>query len=147
MLESTYKTTNDFSFKQRAGQIKIKQLKRKIRHAKSILQTNQANEPAKAAMEQLQAQLNNVELEHYRLCMENYPTNLGAKFDYALRLVRTKRYDEAIPLFQEAQKDPKRRISSQNQTGLCFFMKGWYADAIDILENEQKSPLRNRVSK
>ena len=135
LLESTYKTTNDFSFKQRAGQIKIKQLKRKIRHAKSILQTNQANEPAKAAMEQLQAQLNNVELEHYRLCMENYPTNLGAKFDYAMRLVRNKRYDEAIPLFQEAQKDPKRRISSQNQTGLCFFMKGWYADAIDILEN------------
>ncbi len=31
LLESTYKTTSDFSFKQRAGQIKIKQLKRKIR--------------------------------------------------------------------------------------------------------------------
>ena len=139
LLESTYKTTSDFSFQQRAGQIKIKQLKRKIRQAKSIIQTNQANEQAKAALEQLHGILNNVELEHYRLCMENYPTNLGAKFDYAMRLVRNKRYDEAIPLFQEAQKDPKRRISSLNQTGLCFFMKGWYADAIDILNSAMKS--------
>ena len=139
LLENTYSTTKDFSFKQRAGQIKMKQLKRKIRHAKSVLQTNQANEQVKTALEQLQSHLNNTELEHYRLCMENYPTNLGAKFDYAMRLVRNKRYDEAIPLFQEAQKDPKRRISSLNQTGLCFFMKGWYADAIDILNNALES--------
>ena len=67
--------------------------------------------------------------------MENYPTNLEAKYDYATRLVRSKRYDEAIPLFQLAQKDPKKRFSSLDQTGYCFFMKGWYADAIDIFKS------------
>ena len=139
LLESTYSKTDDFTFKQRAGQIKIKQLKRRIRQAKASLQAAPDNEQTKTIIEQLQTQLNNTELEHYRLNMEHYPTNLEAKFDYAVRLVRNKRYDEAIPLFQEAQKDPKKRFSSLNQTGLCFFMKGWFADAIDILSNTLES--------
>lgn len=132
ILESTYEKTSDFNFKQRADEIKIKQLKRKIRETKK---TNPDDEQTKTIVEQLQKQLNDIELEHYRLKVNNSPTNLEAKFDYALRLVHNKRYDEAIPLFQEAQKDPQRRFSSLNQTGLCFLMKGWFADAIDILKN------------
>jgi tetratricopeptide (TPR) repeat protein len=139
LLESTYKSTHDFSFQQRAGQIKISHLRRKIRQAKEFIQSHPDNQPAKTSLEQLQGQLNQVELEHYRLCMENYPTNLEAKYNYAIRLVRNKRYDEAIPLFQEAQKDPKKKISSLNQTGFCFFMKGWYTDAIDVLGSALES--------
>jgi tetratricopeptide (TPR) repeat protein len=62
----------------------------------------------------------------------NYPTDLQAKFEYGSRLIRNKKFDEAIPLFQEAQKDPRHKISSMDKIGLCFFYKGWYADAIDI---------------
>ncbi len=136
ILESTYEKTNDFNFKQLAGQIKIKQFKRKIHESKK---TNPDNEQTKTIVEQLQKQLDDTELEHYRLKMGNNPTNLEAKYDYALRLVRSQKYDEAIPLFQEAQKDPKRKFSSLNQTGLCFFMKGWFTDAIDILRNTLES--------
>ncbi len=139
LLESTYKTTHDFSFKQRSGQIQMTQLRRKIRQAKELVQSSPDDKQAKVSLEQLQNKLNQIELEHYRLCMENYPTNLEAKFDYASRLVRNKRYDEAIPLFQEAQKDPKKKIASLNQTGYCFFMKGWYTDAIDVLGNALES--------
>jgi tetratricopeptide (TPR) repeat protein len=134
-LESTYKLTNDFSFLQRAGQIKIKQFRRVIRQTKDLLQKNPDNEQAKISLEKLQEQINNIELEHYRLSMVNYPTNYSAKYDYAVRLVRNKKYDEAIPLLQEAQKDPKKKFSSLNQIGYCFFMKGWYPDAIDVFNN------------
>jgi tetratricopeptide (TPR) repeat protein len=134
-LESTYKSTNDFSFLQRAGQIKIKQFRRIIRQTKELLQKNPDNEQAKISLEKLQEQLNSIELEHYRLSMVNYPTNYSAKYDYAVRLVRNKKFDEAIPLFQEAQKDPKKKFLSLNQIGYCFFMKGWYPDAIDVFNN------------
>jgi tetratricopeptide (TPR) repeat protein len=73
-----------------------------------------------------------VVLEHYRLCVENYPTDLQFKYEYGARLARNRQYDEAIPLFQEAQKDPRRKIAAMDKIGFCFFMKGWYADAIDI---------------
>jgi len=132
LLENTFKARNDFSFKRRAGLLRIKQLKRKIKKAKVALRTNPDDTESKTALGQLSAQLNNTELEHYRLCVENYPTDLGLKYEYALRLVKNKQYNEAIPLFQEAQKDPRRKIAALNQIGSCFSMKGWLADAIDI---------------
>jgi len=133
LLENAYKAKSDFSYKQRAGLLRAKQLRRKIRQAKNVLDAEPANEKAKTVLGQLTAYLAKIELEHYRLCMVNYPTDLKAKYEYGVRLVRNKKYDESIPLFQEAQKDPRRKIGSMNQIGVCFFMKGWFADAIDVL--------------
>ncbi|MCK5473519.1 MAG: tetratricopeptide repeat protein, partial [Planctomycetes bacterium] len=132
LLESVYKTKSDFSYKQRAGRLRIKQLKRKIREAKTALETKPGDAQAQSRLSELSAQLNATELEHCRLCVENYPTDLQAKYEYGARLVNSGRYDDAIPLLQEAKRDPRHKISSMNKIGLCFFMKGWYADAIDI---------------
>ena len=132
LLENAYKTKKDFSYKQRAGLIRMKNLRRKIRRAKSAVQAKPADAEAKARLSKLNARLNIVELEHYGSCVANYPTDLQAKFEYGSRLIRNKKFDEAIPLFQEAQKDPRHKISSMDKIGLCFFLKGWYADAIDI---------------
>ena len=49
-----------------------------------------------------------------------------------MRLVQNGRYNEAIPLFQDAQRDPRRKISAMGKIGYCFFKKEWYADAIDV---------------
>jgi len=132
LLENAYMTKKDFSYKQRAGLIKLKQLKRKVRLAKSTLESNPADAKARSALSAFSQQLNSVELEHYRLCMENYPTDHQAKYEYGVRLFRNQRYDEAIPLFQDAQRDPRRRIAAMDKIGMCFYAKGWFADAIDI---------------
>ncbi len=132
LLEDAYKAKSDFSFKQQAGLIKIKQLKRKIRDEKAALETNVNNAEVKARLAELAAKLNGAELEHCRLCVENYPTDLQVKYEYGTLLVRNKRFDEAIPLLQDAQRDPRHRIMAMDKIGLSFFMKGWYVDAIDI---------------
>jgi tetratricopeptide (TPR) repeat protein len=135
LLESTHKAKQDYSYKQRSGEIRMKQLRRKIREAKGCLEQKPDDANIKVAFEQLSKQLNDVELEHYRLAVKNYPTNLAPKYEYAVRLLRNKQYNEAIPLFQEAQKDPRRKIASMNKIGYCFFMKDWLADAIDVFTN------------
>jgi tetratricopeptide (TPR) repeat protein len=132
LLENAYKTKSDFSFKQRAGLLRIKQLRRKLRQAKVVAEAKPEDGQAKGRVEELSKQLNDVELDHYRLCMENYPTDLKPKYEYGVRLIRNKLYDEAIPLFQEAQRDPRRKIAAMDKIGFCFFMKGWFADAIDV---------------
>jgi tetratricopeptide (TPR) repeat protein len=132
LLEKAYKTKKDFSYKQRAGLIRMKNLRLKIRRAKAAVEAKSEDAEAKSRLSKLNARLNSVELEHYGLCVANYPTDLQAKFEYGSRLIRNKKFDEAIPLFQEAQKDPRHKISSMDKIGLCFFYKGWYADAIDI---------------
>ena len=132
LLENAGKTKNDFSYKQRAGLLKIKQFKRKIKDAKAAVNSNPDDTQAKKALAEFAAQLQNYELHHYKLCVENYPTDLQLKYEYGIRLLRNKNYNEAIPLFQEAQKDPRRKIAAMDKIGYCFFMKGWFTDAIDV---------------
>lgn len=118
--------------KQRAGLIKIKQIKRKIRQAKSALEANTNDEQARSEVVQLVGKLKDVELDHYRLCVENYPTDLQLKYEYGTRLLQNNRSDDAIPFFQEAQRDPRNKIAAMNKIGLCFFTKNWFSDATDI---------------
>ncbi len=132
LLENAYKQKSDFSFHRKAGLLRIKQLRRKVRDAKKALEAAPEDAQAKSGLEELSKQLDSFELEHYRLCVQNYPTDLAAKFEYGLRLIAHQKYDEAIPLFQEAQRDPRRRIACMNHMGFCFFAKGWIQDAIDI---------------
>lgn len=132
LLEKAHETKKDFSFGKRAGEVRIKQVRRKIRETKKVLEKNPDNAEAKSQLLQLSEQLKSTETEHYRLCVENYPTDLQLKYEYAARLFQNKQYDDAIPLFQEAQRDPRHRISAMSKIGLCFFKKGWFLDAIDI---------------
>jgi len=139
LLDSIYKKTKNFIFKQQAGQIRIKQLRRRIRQAKDSISAGGDIEQGKEQLEKLQAQLADFELEHYRLCVENYPTDTRYKYEYAVRLMDRESYDQAIPLFQQAQRDPAHRIAAMSKMGLCFLLKGWYADAIDVLRRALES--------
>jgi len=132
LLEEAYDSRADFSFKEKAGLLRIRQLKRKLREAKKRLEGESEEAPADGQIEELTGLLDSTERQHYRLCVENYPTDLAPKYQYALRLMKAGEYNEAIPLFQEAQRDPRRKISAMDKIGYCFFMKGWYADAIDV---------------
>jgi len=132
LLEEAYNSRADFSFKEKAGLLRIRQLKRKLREAKKRLEGQPEEARDDGQIQELTAALDSTEMQHYRLCVENYPTDLAPKYQYALRLMKAGQYNEAIPLFQEAQRDPRRKISAMDKIGYCFFMKGWYADAIDV---------------
>jgi hypothetical protein len=80
ILEKVYQNKNDFSFKQQAGKIQIKNIKRKMRKTRAALEKNKDDEQIKTQLNQLSAQLNTVELEHYRLSVENYPTDQHVKY-------------------------------------------------------------------
>ncbi len=132
LLNAAAETQKDFRFKERAGQIRIRQARRRLRAAKKQLKAQPEDSATQASVRELTEALHRTELEHYGLCVANHPTDLSAKYEYGLRLMRNERYNEAIPLFQDAQKDPRRRISAMDKIGYCFFKKGWYADAIDV---------------
>jgi tetratricopeptide (TPR) repeat protein len=81
---------------------------------------------------ELTEKFNQAELEHWRMCVEHYPTDLGPKYEYGARLMNKGSYDEAIPLLQESQRDPRRKFASMSRIGQCFFGKGWHTDAAEI---------------
>jgi len=132
VLEKAYEQTQNFSFKKRAHELQIRMIRRRLRHIKKELEKDPQNTQLNLKRTELLEKLKKLELLHYRQCLENYPTDLAIKYEYAVRLLQNKQYDQAIPLFQEAQKDPRRKIISMTKIGLCFFQKGWYADAVDL---------------
>ena len=138
ILEQAYSEQHNFSFREKAGQLHIKQIKRHLRLLLDAQEKTPDSPELAKQRQDTETLLTKTELEHYRACTKNYPTNRRYAYEYALRLVQTEEFDQAIPLFQESRKDPSRRVLSMNQIGLCFFNKGWMTDAIDVFSQAIK---------
>jgi tetratricopeptide (TPR) repeat protein len=134
ILENAYAEYDDFSFKRLQGNLKIKKLQRDIRRLKVLVRENPGDEDINGKLHKKLSELSRFELEHYEKCIGHYPTDLGLKYEYGLRLMMHKEFDKAIPYLQDAQKDPKMKVRAMEKTGICFFMKGWYEDATEIFE-------------
>jgi len=132
VLEGAYAGSDDFVFKRHEGELRIKKLNSDLRTARGAADAEPENQKLKDEATALARELAETQIQHCRLCVANYPTDLPMKYDYGLCLVNREQYDEAIPYFQQAQKDPRYRIAAMDKTGLCFFLKGWFEDAIDI---------------
>ncbi|MBW8036042.1 MAG: hypothetical protein FVQ79_10530 [Planctomycetes bacterium] len=132
LLQDAYKRSNDFSFKRRQGELTIKKLRVDVSHAKAEAKADVSNGHLKNQLMLAVDKLCKAEKEHYKQCVDQYPMDFGMKYEYALCLIKAKEYDAAIPLLQQAQRDPRRKLAAMDETGLCFFLKGWYSDAIDV---------------
>lgn len=126
ILVSAFKRTGRYIAKQRADDIRMRQLRRDVRSAKD------ANDPA--ALREAQVNQLKFELAVFKDRMEQYPTDLRIKFEYATRLFQAKRYDEAIPLLQLARTDPKSRTQAMLYLGRCFLKKGFHGQAVSTLQ-------------
>jgi tetratricopeptide (TPR) repeat protein len=124
ILLDAYKQTNEYRYKMRAEDIRMKQLNRRARH---VLETGDTE----AARAHLKQQLK-FELAVFKDRVEQYPTDLRIRFQYGLRLFKAHRYDEAIPILQEARNEPKTRFLCNLHIGRCFFEKGFHSQAADI---------------
>jgi tetratricopeptide (TPR) repeat protein len=79
-------------------------------------------------------QQSDTETQIYEDRVRHYPTDLKMKFELALRYFHAKRYDDAIPIFQESRNDARLRSHSRLYIGRCFFAKGFYDQAVEILK-------------
>jgi tetratricopeptide (TPR) repeat protein len=134
LLAASYQKTQDFAFMKRSNEQKIKKLRGMLKDAQVKAKANPQECPLQQRAEQVQHQLDLVELEHYRMCTENYPTELKYKYEYGRALIKGQQFDRAIPLFQDSLKDPRLKIVSMDKIGLCFLLKGWIEDAVEIFQ-------------
>lgn len=133
ILMKSYLSQNNYSFKSRADDIRLRQLTRRTRetleHARSTGADHDKQQARLTAMEQLE-----FELSMYKERCDNYPTDLRLKFKAGQTLFKARRYDEAIPILQQAQADPRSRIRCELLIGRCFLEKGMPQQAVEILK-------------
>ncbi len=134
VLESAYNALSQFFYKQRANEIKLRQFKRQIRELQDAMKNEPQNTEYAQKLKSLAIEMHEFELKHYQECVENHPTDRRYKFELGKRYLKAKRFDEAIPLFQESRGDPRFRTGSLSHIGQCFFYKKWYTDAIESFQ-------------
>jgi tetratricopeptide (TPR) repeat protein len=126
VLVDAFQSTDDYRYKMRADDIRMRQLARRVRQARD----SKDREAVRAArIKQLQ-----FEIPAFRERVDKYPTDLRIRYEYGLRLFSARKYDEAIPCFQASRGDPKSRVPSALYLGRCFYETEYFSEAISILQ-------------
>lgn len=121
-LDAEFAKSENYSFKMRADDIRMKQTRRKVRR---VAADGDKKAVKAARLEQVRQRLSIFEER-----VKKYPTEHKLKYDFGKQLMLVGKYDEAIPLLQAARNDPKSRIQCMNLIARCFYEKGFYTQAI-----------------
>lgn len=131
-----YTTSNAFRLRQMAGDIRIRQMRRKVMELEKMLAgaPEGQKEMVQRMLDHQNEDLNTLEMEEYRLRVENYPTDLSMKFELGKRYFVAGKFDDSIPLFQDAQTDAKIRPQVLNMLGQAFHRIHYYDEAVQTFK-------------
>jgi thioredoxin-like negative regulator of GroEL len=133
VLQAAFDRSGQFRFRQKIGLIKIAQLSRMERSLRAAVNSNPSDTEARQTYAQFIQEQTLEELKEYQLASENYPTDTKLKFEVAVRLYKLRRYDEAIPYFQQLRQDPKFKTDAASALGKAFLEAGFVDEAVDTL--------------
>lgn len=138
VLTKAYEQLSNYSFKERADDIRLRQLRRNVRRwqdrAEQTGSPDDRQQYRLVAMEEQQ-----IRLDIFRERVRKYPTNLRLKFHLGSALFQSKEYEEAIPLLQEASADPRSRVRARLMIGRAFFESASFTQAAEVLNEALES--------
>lgn len=136
LLEEQYKRSGTFRFRMAETQIVVRQFERRDREMRGKVAKNPGDEALRDQYRAFRRERAEKELDEYQLAAENYPTDQAVKFQVAQRMFLLERYDEAIPMLQQAVQDPKNRTDATILLGQSFLAAGFNDEAADTLKGQ-----------
>lgn len=131
LLMKAHEDTKQFRYRQRAGEIRLRQARRALADYRDKAETNPDDEQAQTTHAQAQRKYIEMERDEYRLRVEHYPTDLSVKHELGKREFELGENEEAIALFQESKDDPKYRSTAMDYLGKAFLRMDWIVEAVD----------------
>jgi tetratricopeptide (TPR) repeat protein len=119
----------DYRVKVKMDDLKIRQIRRKLRQIDDQLADDADNEELKQQRRQIVDDRNRFELEVFKERADEYPTDMTVRYELGLRHYRRDEVNDAIGAFQMSTRDPKRKILSLNMLGKCFFQRKLFQEA------------------
>lgn len=143
LLSQKYKETRAYKFKATINQITLSQYGRQERQEREEYNKNPADPETKKRYLAFVREKTELELKIFKETVEAYPTDNVARFEMGRRLFLLRRWDEAIPVFQQARMDPKYKAQATILLGRAFFEAGFVDEAVDTLQEAiQSYPVR-----
>lgn len=133
LLDAEYAEHKNYTMKSKADDIRMRQLSRHARQLHDRLKASPQDEAIRKDLARALARQNKTEIAIFRERLAHYPTDMRLRFQLATRLFKAKEYDEAIPLFQQAQSDGRHRVECRVYLGRCFLEKGFSDQAVETL--------------
>ena len=131
LFKKAYEATGQFRMRMRQGEVQLRIDRRMIRTLKAQAEAKPDDEKVAKKLAEAEAALLDKHVEELKLQVENYPTNMGIKFELGKILHQKGEHNEAIGLFQKAEEDPQHRKAVLRYKAEAFHAIGWAAEAID----------------
>ncbi len=129
VLDRAFKDTQEYRFRQTAGDIRIKVGRRAL---KVIREASIGGDAAAAAkLPAATATQLALEIEEYEARVNAYPTDLGLKYELAIRYIEVGKHNEAIEQLQQAKSDGRNKPKVLLAMGRAFVSIGWADEAVD----------------
>ncbi len=133
LLKEEYTSSENYIFKQKEDELQIRLLNRRLREITEQERADPSNPDIRNQRIAHQKRQNEIETQIYEDRVKHYPTDLRVKYELGLRLFQARRYDEAIPLFQQSRSDARIRAESRLYIGRCFYGKQFFDQAMEVL--------------
>lgn len=134
LLQQVFERTKQFRFRLVIGEIKMKQMNRVERTARTKARADANDAEATRNWREIVRDKYELELSEYVLAAQNYPSEMRFRYEAALRLFELSRYSEAIPVLQDARRDPKYRHDAAIYLGRAFLSAEFVEEASDTLK-------------
>ncbi|QOJ01577.1 MAG: hypothetical protein HRU70_14250 [Phycisphaeraceae bacterium] len=132
ILMKGYKDTQQIRFRLKAGEIKVRQNKRKLKELARAVEENPDDPTVRGVFETMGRELVEEEIAEIKLKVEAYPTDVVPKFELSKLYFAIEQYEPAIALLQEIKGDPKHRAHVLNMLGQCFARISFLPEAVSI---------------
>ncbi|MBL8764503.1 MAG: hypothetical protein JNM07_09580 [Phycisphaerae bacterium] len=134
VLSRAFEETKEFRFRQLAGDIRLRQAKRKVRELLEASPTDAA------AVDRAKSELAAMELGEFEARVAAYPTDLILKFELGKRYFDAGRFEDAVGMFQDAKSDAKNRAAVLGYLGASFRAMGWFDEAVETYRQAIEIP-------
>ena len=120
LTEALGPTGNNFEITQEMLDLEIEPFRRDLAIAEEKLRKNSKDAELQQIRAKLSKEINSQELEFHRRRSDRFPTDMAARFEMGLRLLRSGQIDEAIKELQTVRNDPRHHGKALFYLGMCF---------------------------
>jgi len=124
LLKALEISGNDISIREVLEDVQLELMKRTCEVTKEQVRSNPDDAGLKQRAAEQANELLKRELEVFAKRVERYPNDMRLKYELGLRYMRVKKWQLAIPLFQQARSDPRIKGEALLNLGKCFYYDG-----------------------
>jgi len=124
LLKALEVSGNDISIREVLEDVQLDLMKRTCEVTKEQVRSNPDDASLKQRAAEQANELLKRELEVFAKRVERYPNDMRLKYELGLRYMRVKKWQLAIPLFQQARSDPRIKGDALLNLGKCFYYDG-----------------------